>query len=957
MDSQSPSDASHANPSGHTRITINVHPTTGGQFQIEISPDETAEELRRKISRRLQTPKERLKVLYKEQVLEARPLREYNVVDGSKVTLLPSVESGFSSTVQGTQQSIIQAIESLSDPQIDDFLSGRLPLTLALRVGDHMMFVQLQLEQSQVNSQNADNRPSRSHSSIPISQLRHSSSTCISPRLFTGVPSESASSLGATSLLPKSPIDLNKAKILSPSGTPANSVMGQPITTGPSPKIPKLSAKSDVSKESEYVQEGPDVTGIVHKSERFHHHHPHSAPSSPEELPYAFLDPRFDSLQQITHHYNQLASQLNHHTQSGANHLRRLVTACSSLEQVVAIPPPGMEHLKVPTTPEHNRKSSRKRPSSMLSPTELSPPPSSSQRTPYPENVGHALPTVIQNALLRQHSHLNGFAPSHAASLLSSAYAEYRASYRPESPRNSVSCPSGSSSQASTTPAEIKLKHPITSTMLQTSSSGSKGCGTSRHPSRSERSHRRASTSGRMTSGSLSHHSSGISGARVARQMQRLRRLCGSHQQCVAYSNRELATEISSIVHMARHSHHHSRSEGSTHRKSHKACRECHSRGRTSSSMVSGVTDQSSDSSAPSGQAAGACIDSFTTHGPGIFSGTFSGSLHPSIQDADGRPKRDPKTILQILTDLLNATQQYQGQLGNVGLLPQLFKDHFKADSAVNANKNKENGKAHTHVAADKKDVNTPPPSESEVQQPGTSKQPILTPQRQQPKLRPSNQSHHHQPKPVYNHSYLLPPTNMAPEIGQKLTAPAQYMSSVSTIPIGAIPVTYGSRHGTSRSSRRNSPAGNVSSKYYRSHSRCHHHHKHHSVEKASCCGSSSCRRQAKAQMMLSASYIKREHENSNTRSKMKELKKKMDRQRHRRQIRRSNSSKVIDKPELVAENQTTSGIAIEPVSVVAATHDNATTRDTNMEVQFDDIKKDFEIKEVAHEPPETVTV
>lgn len=36
------------------------------------------------------------------------------------------------------------------------------------------------------------------------------------------------------------------------------------------------------------------------------------------------------------------------------------------------------------------------------------------------------------------------------------------------------------------------------------------------------------------------------------------------------------------------------------------------------------------------------------------------GSLHPSIQDSDGKPKRDPKTILQILTDLLAATQQYQ---------------------------------------------------------------------------------------------------------------------------------------------------------------------------------------------------------------------------------------------------------------------------------------------------------
>ena len=49
------------------KITIHVHPTTGGEFPIEISPYETAEELKRRISRKFQTPKERLKVLFKEQ--------------------------------------------------------------------------------------------------------------------------------------------------------------------------------------------------------------------------------------------------------------------------------------------------------------------------------------------------------------------------------------------------------------------------------------------------------------------------------------------------------------------------------------------------------------------------------------------------------------------------------------------------------------------------------------------------------------------------------------------------------------------------------------------------------------------------------------------------------------------------------------------------------------------------
>lgn len=47
-------------------ITVHIHPTTGGQFDIEIASTETADELRRKISRHLQTPKERLKLLHKE---------------------------------------------------------------------------------------------------------------------------------------------------------------------------------------------------------------------------------------------------------------------------------------------------------------------------------------------------------------------------------------------------------------------------------------------------------------------------------------------------------------------------------------------------------------------------------------------------------------------------------------------------------------------------------------------------------------------------------------------------------------------------------------------------------------------------------------------------------------------------------------------------------------------------
>jgi len=42
-------------------------------------------------------------------------------------------------------------------------------------------------------------------------------------------------------------------------------------------------------------------------------------------------------------------------------------------------------------------------------------------------------------------------------------------------------------------------------------------------------------------------------------------------------------------------------------------------------------------------------------HGKGVYSGTFSGTLNPALQDHNGQPKRDISTIIHILNDLLCA--------------------------------------------------------------------------------------------------------------------------------------------------------------------------------------------------------------------------------------------------------------------------------------------------------------
>jgi len=56
---------SHSSDSQSMRII--VCPATGGQFDIEIDKHETVEELLKRISRHLQTPRDRLKVLHKDK--------------------------------------------------------------------------------------------------------------------------------------------------------------------------------------------------------------------------------------------------------------------------------------------------------------------------------------------------------------------------------------------------------------------------------------------------------------------------------------------------------------------------------------------------------------------------------------------------------------------------------------------------------------------------------------------------------------------------------------------------------------------------------------------------------------------------------------------------------------------------------------------------------------------------
>uniref|UniRef100_A0A3Q3BXL4 Midnolin n=1 Tax=Haplochromis burtoni TaxID=8153 RepID=A0A3Q3BXL4_HAPBU len=162
-------------------MNLYIHSTTGTRFELSLPLEETVEGLKRRLSQRLKVPKERLALLHKETRLSSGKLQDLGISDGSKLTLVPTVEAGLMSQASRPEQSVMQALESLTETQVSDFLSGRSPLTLALRVGDHMMFVQLQLAAQQSggpqlqhrhlitrgNSEGQPRSPSSAHCSPP----------------------------------------------------------------------------------------------------------------------------------------------------------------------------------------------------------------------------------------------------------------------------------------------------------------------------------------------------------------------------------------------------------------------------------------------------------------------------------------------------------------------------------------------------------------------------------------------------------------------------------------------------------------------------------------------------------------------------------------------------------------------------------------------------------------------
>ncbi|XP_062537736.1 midnolin homolog [Armigeres subalbatus] len=169
----SSSGAGSSGGSSTATMTLNVTTTTGGSFSVLVEGENSVENLKKIISKKLKVSKDRICLLHRERELHDGTLRENGLMDGSKLILTPNVETGL--LAQRAENTVMQALESLNDNQVNDFLSGKSPLNLSVRLGDHMMLIQLQL--STLNPSSQSGSRSKAHKSRSLTAGSSSSST------------------------------------------------------------------------------------------------------------------------------------------------------------------------------------------------------------------------------------------------------------------------------------------------------------------------------------------------------------------------------------------------------------------------------------------------------------------------------------------------------------------------------------------------------------------------------------------------------------------------------------------------------------------------------------------------------------------------------------------------------------------------------------------------------------
>ncbi|GAA6234842.1 midnolin-like [Lates japonicus] len=197
---------------GQSTMRLSITSTTGSPVELTVPRGETVEGLRTRISQRLRLQTDKIVLLHKDRQLTAGKLLGLGVTDGSKLTLVPVIEAGLVCSTARAERTMMDVLESLTEVQIGDFLSGRSPLNINLGIGAHTMYVQLQLSAQDVKElqQDGDVRVQSSsdlQAGPPTAGSTSHPGTSASARSSTNIAGSSTSSASQSSSPAPDPAD------------------------------------------------------------------------------------------------------------------------------------------------------------------------------------------------------------------------------------------------------------------------------------------------------------------------------------------------------------------------------------------------------------------------------------------------------------------------------------------------------------------------------------------------------------------------------------------------------------------------------------------------------------------------------------------------------------------------------------------------------------------------------
>ncbi|EAT40241.1 AAEL008015-PA [Aedes aegypti] len=538
------SSSSSGTSSNTAPMTLNVTTTTGGSFSVLVDGENSVENLKKIISKKLKVSKDRICLLHRERELHDGTLRENGLMDGSKLILTPNVETGL--LAQRAENTVMQALESLNDNQVNDFLSGKSPLNLSVRLGDHMMLIQLQL--STLNPSSQSGSRSKTHKSRSLTG-GSSSSNAAGTSLIQASSSRSRTSI---------PIGFRRVAADGSSGS-SNRTIVEHVTETQTFTKQELENIHSIVRSAE--SENPTMA-IVRPSA------PEPMETEPEVRPSASESP-------IKSLSNLVSSSIN---------TSNIPVPCNNNSLPVDLPSPCTDPISANLTSclckrlDNNDNNSCDTTCSSRAPE------------PQPSTSNASLHRTAHNPITRHKSKVHSLRKHY--SFDSTALEK----------------------------TELETVQPVASTSAPNS------------PQRPDQ--------------TLVHHSHHHHHHHQHYHQHHHHHHHPSHQSQSqpgpSNASRAISTDPANAENPALAEA--SRNLTQTLRKLSK---------RVFTNKVSDAAQEQARN-----VSSGAVIESMKHHGKGIYSGTFSGTLNPALQDKFGRPKRDISTIIHILNDLLSAAPQ-----------------------------------------------------------------------------------------------------------------------------------------------------------------------------------------------------------------------------------------------------------------------------------------------------------